>query len=545
MLRVNSVRIKLADNNSEGFFNALVKKLHISGSSLLSFEPSKISIDARKKEDIHYVCSFDVCIKNEEQFIQKNRDKDIFKFEKKAYEPFIDFYTDSEIKEKIEALLNSGIIRRPVVVGAGPCGLFCALKLAQAGLKPLLIERGEDVDSRKASVEAFWNGGPLRPQSNVQFGEGGAGTFSDGKLNTMVKDRNGRMGEVYRIFIEHGADEKIAYMNKPHIGTDRLCQIVKDIRGSIIELGGEIRFNTCLTDIIIEKDRLKAIQVNNTDIVECDKLVLAIGHSARDTFELLLKRNTAMEKKSFAIGVRVQHPQQIIDEAQYGSLAGKLPAADYKLTCNLDNGRSIYSFCMCPGGYVVNASSENNCLCVNGMSYSGRDGSHANSAIVVSVTPSDFPANNVLAGMEFQRSLEGMAYKAGSGKIPVQTLKAFKNSNEKNICSEKNYPDCKGIWTYADINSIIPPFMSSAIKEAFPSFGRQINGFDDDDTLLIGLEARTSSPIRINRGEDYQSINIKGLYPAGEGAGYAGGITSAAMDGLKVYEAIIRSLLDF
>ncbi|MCQ2495314.1 MAG: FAD-dependent oxidoreductase [Lachnospiraceae bacterium] len=545
MLRVNSVKIRISENNEKGYRKAVVKKLHLQEKELLSLEPAKVSIDARKKDDIHYVCSFDIKIENEERFIKNNRDKDVIIFKKNLYRPFGDKEAASKIFEKLCSFVNSNKLPRPIIAGSGPCGLFCALKLAETGLKPLVIERGEDVDSRKQTVAGFWEGKPLNTGSNVQFGEGGAGTFSDGKLNTMVKDKDGRMGEVYRVFIENGADKSISYINKPHIGTDRLCNIVKNIRKRIIELGGEVRFNSCLTDIIINDGKVSAVEINKREIIKTDRLILAIGHSARDSFEMLQKKNVDMEKKSFAIGVRVQHPQSLIDRSQYGEMYKNLPAADYKLTCNLENGRSVYSFCMCPGGYVVNASSENGRLCVNGMSYSGRDGKSANSAIVVSVSPEDFPSESVLAGMEFQRILEEKAYNAANGKIPVQTLKDFKENKASEAISTDNTPDCKGLWELSDINSFLPEFMSDSIKMAFPGFGKQINGYDNDDTLLLGLESRTSSPVRIKRKDDFQSTNIKGLFPAGEGAGYAGGITSAAMDGLKVSEAVIRSYGNF
>lgn len=549
MIRISSVKIPTDELNDVGFYKAVAHKLKIGIKDILKLKPVKISIDARKKENIFYVCSFDAEIKNETKIIKRLNSKDISKPEKNTYNPFAEYNRD-KLTEILTRITGDTGYKRPLIVGSGPAGLICTYKLAEAGLKPILIERGSDVDTRKSKVDTFWNGGALDPDSNVQFGEGGAGTFSDGKLNTMIKDPEGRIKEVYRAFIDNGADESILYMNKPHIGTDRLCVIVKNLRNRIIALGGEVRFSTCLTDIYTEKDEngtetVTGAQLNGNEKISCDIIVLAIGHSARDTFAMLKKHSVPMEKKSFAVGIRVQHPQAMINEAQYGTSVDKLPAADYKLTCNLENGRSVYSFCMCPGGYVVNASSEKGRLCVNGMSYSGRNGKHANSAIVVSVSPDDYPGDDVLAGVEFQRRLEENAYNSLNGEIPVQCLKSFMSDEHPEIqASPDNKPSCKGKFGYYDLNKILPSFICESVKKAFPEFGRHISGFDRDDTLLLGLESRTSSPVRINRGSDFQSIGIKGLYPAGEGAGYAGGITSAAVDGLKIYENIIINYLN-
>lgn len=605
MIRVNNIKITpcekfcFRESKDKGLSDAIMaeigrlilKKLRIPDDRLLGFKIVKQSIDARKKDDIKVIFSIDVRLKDESGFIRKNRDKDVQLIDDAKHKSMKVFCEDDKP-------IRCSNDKKVVVVGAGPAGLMCAYRLAYNGLKPILLERGEDVDSRLNSVEDFWQGKPLNPSSNVQFGEGGAGTFSDGKLNTMVKDHEGYMKEVYRIFIENGADESILYINKPHIGTDKLKNIVKSIRKKIIELGGEVRFSTQMTDIIFDNiddnygqsgldikihdtesgksetdiktpddktrnfdgglyNKFKATGVVLADgtKLDCDSLVLALGHSARDTFEMLKSKGVYMEQKPFAIGVRVQHPRDYIDTQQYGDFAKFLPAADYKLTLTREGKRSVYSFCMCPGGYVVNASSEPGRLAVNGMSYSGRDGKSSNTAIVVAVSPADYPGDDPLAGMYLQRKLEEDAYNANNGKIPVQSLKDFAEKSFINcdeyidtVCSkgsffEDNMPDCKGLWVYGDINTFLPEYITKSLLEAFPEFGKSIKGYNAKNTLLLGLESRTSSPVRISRGEDLQSVNVSGLYPCGEGAGYAGGITSAAMDGLRVADRIISECI--
>ena len=581
MIRVNNIKLTpsekycFRESKEHGLSNTImaeirrlvIKKLRIASDRVMSLSIYKQSIDARKKDDVKVIFSVDIEIKDENGFIKKNRDKDVQLIEDAKNK----IKSVSNNENKVEKLSNNNKI---IVVGAGPAGLMCALKLAQAGQKPILLERGENVDSRLKSVEDFWQGKPLNPSSNVQFGEGGAGTFSDGKLNTMVKDKEGYMKEVYRIFIENGADESILYINKPHIGTDKLKNIIKSIREKIIELGGDVRFSTQVTDIILDKEKqvdsdyniddsndpkqrcikVKGVKLSDGSQIECDYLVLALGHSARDTFEMLKSKGVYMEQKPFAIGVRVQHPRDYIDTQQYGEFAKYLPAADYKLTLTREGKRSVYSFCMCPGGYVVNASSEPGKLAVNGMSYSGRDGNSSNSAIVVSVSPSDYPGEDPLAGMYLQRKLEEDAYKANDGKIPIQSLESFAEGSDigneeviKSVCSQEsfftdNQPDCKGLWEYGDLNTFLPDYITKSLLEAFPEFGKNIKGYNAKNTLLLGLESRTSSPVKICRGEDLQSVNVSGLYPCGEGAGYAGGITSAAMDGLKVADKILSTI---
>ena len=419
------------------------------------------------------------------------------------------------------------------------------------GYRPILLERGASVDERIQDVENFWNGGELKKNSNVQFGEGGAGTFSDGKLNTLVNDRFGRNQEVLRIFVEHGAPEHILYESKPHIGTDVLAVVVKNIRNSIISMGGEVRFHSLVSDILYHDNskQLYALEVidlltNKKYVLNTSNAILAIGHSARDTFETLLKRNFQMEAKSFAVGVRMEHPQSMINESQYGIGALKdLPAAPYKLAVNLENGRGVYTFCMCPGGYVVNASSEEGRLAVNGMSYSGRDGMNANTAVIVTVTPEDFGSSNVLAGLEFQRKLEENAYREGNGVIPVQLFKDFQ-LNQASKGPGEIIPQLKGAYHWGNVRNIFPDTISAALEEGILLFDNKIKGYAREDAVLSGVESRTSSPVRILRDENLQS-NIHGIYPCGEGAGYAGGITSAAMDGLKVAEYISHTYCPF
>lgn len=434
----------------------------------------------------------------------------------------------------------------PVIVGMGPAGLFCAYMLAKAGMNPVLIERGASVEERKKDVEEFWKTGVLNPQSNVQFGEGGAGTFSDGKLNTLVKDVSGRNRKVLEIFVEHGAPSEILYLQKPHIGTDRLYQVIGNMRKELLRLGCAICFHTTLLDILTEDDGKTLTEIvvskeGKKQHIPCSRLILATGHSARDTFSMLEKRKFILEPKPFAIGVRMEHSQSLIDENQYGRFAGYMPAADYKLTHQTQNGYGVYSFCMCPGGMVVNASSEPERLAVNGMSDYGRQGRNANSAIVVTVDTRHFPDTSSLAGVKLQRDLEHKAYLAGQGKIPLQLFGDFK---EKKISSGVGgiIPDLCGEYHFADLNNVLPEFISESIKESMPFFGRKIKGFDHDEVVLSGIESRTSSPVRIVRNEHLQS-NISGVYPCGEGAGYAGGIMSAAMDGLKVASEILSEEL--
>ena len=476
---------------------------------------------------INYVYSVDILLKNKkESFIMKKvNNKNVM-------------LTNSE-KYKFDTFGNIKMNSRPVIVGSGPAGLFCGYMLAKSGYKPIIIERGEDVDHRRETVDKFFKTGKLNTESNVQFGEGGAGTFSDGKLNTLVKDRLKRNTFVLETFVKYGASEEIIYDSKPHIGTDVLSEVVKNIRNAAIEYGAEFRFNTKLTHLIEKNGKLEALEYETNNMQEqmpCETLVLAIGHSSRDTFKMLNDMDVYMTPKAFAVGIRIEHSREMIDKDQYGAYYNKLPAASYKLTKNLENNRGVYSFCMCPGGYIVNSSSEESMLAVNGMSYSKRDGSNSNSAIICTVKPEDFKGQGALAGVEFQRELERKAYKIGNGMIPVQLYGDFKENRISTGFGEI-IPQTKGEYIFGNVREIFPEFISQSIIRGIDSFGHKIKGYDREDSIISGVESRTSSPLRIERDESFQS-NIKGVYPCGEGAGYAGGITSAAIDGIKVFEAI-------
>lgn len=509
----------------------ILKQYHMKREDVKKLDIIKKSIDARKKGDLKYVYTVELALERENKYLNKIKDKNVAKVEKKKYEYDI-------VGKNIPA-------HRPIVVGSGPAGLFCSYFLALEGYQPILLERGKSVEERTKAVEKFWREGILDTECNVQFGEGGAGTFSDGKLNTLVKDSLGRNKKVLEILVEHGAPEEILYWNKPHIGTDHLSKIVKNIREHIISLGGEVRFSSKVTDIQLENGTVNGVVVNEKEFIPCEVLILAIGHSARDTFEMLYKKKAAMEQKAFAIGVRIEHPQDLISKVQYGACYKEMPAADYKLTYHASNGRSVYSFCMCPGGFVVNSSSEKNRLVVNGMSNFARDEKNANSALIVNVGPKDFGSDKVLAGMEFQRKWEEMAYKAGNGAIPVQLFGDFRKK-EVSKAFASIQPNTKGKYQFANLWTCLPAYICDTLVEGIEAFDKKIKGYGTEDAVLLGVETRTSSPVRIVREKDtLQSCNIKGLYPCGEGAGYAGGITSAAMDGMKVFEKIIKKYQRF
>lgn len=454
---------------------------------------------------------------------------------KEESSPFLNNLTNTAVtmKRKLQ--------HRPVIAGSGPAGLFCAYLLAMQGFEPVIIERGKKAEERKLDVENFWKGGMLNPSSNVQFGEGGAGTFSDGKLNTLVKDPYGRNRFVLETFVKFGADSSILYVNKPHIGTDMLIGILKNMREEIIRLGGTFHFETCLKDIQIQDGKICSVMAEKDGQMRqfpADALVLAIGHSARDTFQMLYEKNLPMEPKAFAAGFRVEHPQKMINEHQYrGADMRLLPAASYKVTSSFKDQRGVYSFCMCPGGYVVNASSEQNHLAINGMSYQKRDGSNANSAVIVAVTPKDFArfGNSPLCGIAFQRELEARAFALGNGKIVQQLYGDYKAGRISTAYGEFD-SQTKGSRMFADLGTLLPDELKTAFINGMERFAGYIPGFNRYDAILSGIESRTSSPVRILRNETYQSA-VSGIYPCGEGAGYAGGIMSAAMDGMKTAQA--------
>ena len=534
MIRINQLKMPL-EHTMEELTAKAAKSLRLKESQIASIEIAKRSVDARKKPLISFSYVVDVALSGgaaqEQKVVHKVKDRNI------------SLHTQTEYACPIPG--TQAMEHAPVVVGAGPAGLFAALLLARNGYRPILLERGKDVDRRKADVEAFWKGGALNPASNVQFGEGGAGTFSDGKLNTLVKDVSGRNREVLKTFVAFGADPAILYVNKPHIGTDVLSGVVKAMREEIVALGGTVRFESQVTDLEFANGSLSALVLANGERIETQAAILALGHSARDTFEMLLSRGIPMEAKAFAVGLRIQHPQEMINESQYGAKqVDALGAADYKVTWKASSGRGIYSFCMCPGGYVVNASSEPGRLAVNGMSYHSRAGENANSALIVTVNPEDFPDQSPLGGVAFQRMLEERAFLLAGGKIPVQLYGDFKENAGASKAFGKVSPCFEGEYALADVRSILPQNLAETLIEGVEAFDRMIAGFARPDALLAGVESRTSSPVRMVRDEHFESA-VRGIYPCGEGAGYAGGITSAAMDGLKCAEEIIRRFAPF
>ena len=515
MIRVRQVKVSI--NKLDSLSYEVANKLHINKNDILDLNIIKESIDSRHKPDIYFVYEVDVNLRNESNIKFNN---DIFISPKEEYS----FTPKGNIK------LN----HRPIIVGAGPAGLFTAYQLATYGYKPIIIERGNKVEDRIKDVENFLKTGVLNTESNVQFGEGGAGTFSDGKLNTMVKDKEYRSKKVLETFVKFGAPASILYSFKPHIGTDLLINVIANMRNEIIKLGGEFRYNSKLEDIVIENNKIAKVKVND-EYIDTDVLVLALGHSARDTF-YMLNNYLHMEPKPFALGVRIEHKQSMIDKSQYGMVSNILGPASYKLAHTCKNGRGVYTFCMCPGGYVINSSSEKGMLAINGMSNHARDTENANSALIVTVTPNDF-GPNPLDGIEYQRKLEKKAYDLNNGKIPVQLYKDFK-LNQKSTSFGNVKPIFKGDYELSNINEILPKYITESLIEGIEEFNKKIKGFSNDDAILAAIESRTSSPVRIVRDENY--ISIEGIYPCGEGAGYAGGITSAAIDGIKISEAIMN-----
>ena len=516
-IKVSNIKLNIDATNDDAKTEAL-KRVGLKDAD--DIEVLKLSIDARKKPDIKKIFT-----------VGFSSDKNI-----KAKDGIT--VLDEKPEYKYEITGNEDLTYRPIVIGFGPAGMFASYLLAINGYKPIIIERGEKVEDRVKSVEKFWETNELDAESNVQFGEGGAGTFSDGKLNTGNKDKGNRIKFVLDTFVKFGANEDIKYDFKPHIGTDVLTKLIKNMREEIKGNGGEFYFDT------------KVVDITNDGVVKTEDkefksniVILAIGNAARDTFEMLVDNGFNVESKPFAVGLRIEHKQKDINKNQYGFEDDRLGAAPYKLTYHTDSGRSVYSFCMCPGGYVVNSSSEEGRVVVNGMSYSGRDGENANSAIVCSVTSDDFGSKDVLCGLDFQRSIERNANKEGQGKIPVQKLIDFKNNTETTEIGNIK-PNIKGEYKLGNLQNVLPPHICKELIEAVDYFGNIIDGFNDDDVILSGVESRTSSPIRIVRDEDFQS-NIKGVYPVGEGAGYAGGIVSSAVDGIKVFEKIIEKYKPF
>lgn len=528
MIRISQLKLPVGHSQAD-----LMKKtagaLRISDRDIHRIRTVRRSIDARDRDNICYVYTVDAEVPGEKKILSRCRGR-------------ANVQQAPQIRYHFPASGEQSSSGPPVIIGSGPAGLFCAWMLARHGYRPIVLERGEAADVRRKKIQKFWNGGALDSGTNVQFGEGGAGTFSDGKLNTGVHDRSGRNQEVLRLFVKAGAPEDILWDAKPHVGTDLLVNIVRNLRAQIESFGGTVEFRSKVTGFQISGGRVSGVITENGRQYRSDAVVLATGHSARDTFLALSELGVRMEPKPFAVGLRVQHPQQLINNALYGPDAPEeLGAAPYKLTHRAADGRGIYSFCMCPGGYIVNASSEEGRLAVNGMSLHDRASGWANSAVVAAVHPEDYMAYQrtgiapCLNGMNFQRDLEEKAFRAGAGRIPVQCLGDFRNGKTGGISSWE--PCTKGAYQYGDVRGILPSQLAADISDSMTSFGRIITGFDDPDTILAGVESRTSSPVRILRGENLESP-LEGLYPCGEGAGYAGGITSAAIDGIKVAEKI-------
>ncbi|HEY2835913.1 MAG TPA: NAD(P)/FAD-dependent oxidoreductase [Rhizomicrobium sp.] len=530
MLRITDIRLSI-DHSSDALREAIARKLKIAPAELENFQVIKRGHDARKKPKIFYVYTVDAGLQDEDKILARLKDPHVktapdteYKFVARAPEQFI----------------------RPLVIGAGPCGLFAALVLAQMGFRPIILERGKAVRQRTKDTWALWRKNILDPESNVQFGEGGAGTFSDGKLYSQIKDTRHLGRKVLTEFVKAGAPEEILAEAHPHIGTFRLVTMVESLRETIEGLGGEYRFQSKVTDLLLENRTIKGLRLESGEEIAADHVVLAVGHSARDAFEMLHHRGVAIEAKPFSIGFRIEHPQSLIDNAKFGTSHKQLGAAEYRLVHHASNGRSVYSFCMCPGGTVVAAASEERCVVTNGMSQYSRNERNANAGIVVGITPEDFAAygEGPLAGIALQRHWEARAFVAGGETYaaPGQRVGDFLAARPSTALGSV-VPSYRPSVTPTDLSTCLPDYAIAAMREALTAFGRQIKGFDMADAVLTGVETRTSSPVRVPRGPDFQSINTKGLYPGGEGAGYAGGILSAGVDGIKLAEAVAAAIV--
>ena len=534
MLRITQIKLPVG-HEPQALSAEIAKKLRVSESALKSWSVEKRSVDARKKPSLYYVYTVLASLEQEKRILKKSSLSCVSEYNPVVYRfPF-------RAPDKLTV--------RPLVVGLGPAGLFYAWMLARNGFRPIVLERGDEVAQRREKVQRFWQDGVLDPESNVQFGEGGAGTFSDGKLYTGVHDPTGRNHEVLQRFVDAGAPESILYDAHAHLGTDQLTGIVRTLRRQITEMGGEVHFRSRMESLLCREQRVTGVRTADGRQFDSTAVVLAIGHSARDTFRMLAESHIPMEPKAFAIGVRVQHEQELITRTQYGEQAPpELGAAAYKLHTKTQKGRAVYTFCMCPGGYILNASSSEEMLAVNGMSNQDRSSGYANSAVVAAVLPEECrdylkTEESLLAGMYFQELLEKRAWHCADGRIPVQRFSDFSKAGSCLPAHPAGGRFCsKGDWQFADVRSILPSFTAQSIEEGMHRFGKTIPGFDDGNTLLAGVETRTSSPLRILRGERLES-SVSGLYPCGEGAGYAGGITSAAIDGIRTAEAVAAALL--